>query len=515
MNDKKRRIFLIIAIIFLVVIVVGATYAYFQAQGETSKSTDIEISANTVDAFSFELGDAINITIDQFTFAQGSSNAIGSTFAKAMLTANNRTNSATEHYYLYLNITSNTFVYSQDETKPELLFNIYDKNNNEVKPELSGIEYKTVTDGSGNSLSGYDITGVKNVIPIYQNKEISTTSSITEEWKVTLTIVNYDFDQSANSGSAIGAKLMIQKSKLEFALGDLNNDGKINTIDTVALKRYFVGDEFLNEYQLKAADVNNDGSVDDIDLDIMMQHLVHAVSFPYQNSDSYSISYDLDGGVKTGHLRTKYTSDFGFELETSLMYIPTKEGYGFIGWTGSNGTDPEENIRVNSGTTGDLHYKANWALLGDANLDGKINLVDVRAFHKYLNGYSVSNEFRKYVADVNRDGEVDYLDLDNVFRYVSTLGTAVEVPIDYIPDKICNITYDLNGGAFVNDDGDGYEARDKYSEVTSSYELPEPSKDGYTFIGWTGSNGGTPEVKVKINKSLGDLHYIANWQQNS
>lgn len=507
MNDKKRRIFLIIAIIFLVVIVVGATYAYFQAQGETSKSTDIEISANTVDAFSFELGDAINITIDQFTFAQGSSNAIGSTFAKAVLTANNRTNSATEHYYLYLNITNNTFVYSQDETKPELLFNIYDKNNNEVKPELSGIEYKTVTDGSGNSLSGYDITGVKNVIPIYQNKEISTTSSITEEWKVTLTIVNYDFDQSANGGSAIGAKLMIQKSKLEFALGDLNNDGRINTIDTVALRMY-LGGEFLNEYQLVAADVNKDGYVDDIDFDIMMQYLVHAVSLPYQNSDSYSISYDLDGGVETGHLRKKYTSDFGFKLETSLRYIPTKEGYGFIGWTGSNGDTPSEDVYVASGVTGNLQYKANWTRLGDINKDGNLDTRDTTMLLRYIAGYT--NTITEGVADVNHDGEVDYLDYDNVMRAMTNPDE-----ISYVAQNAHSITYDLDGGSFKDEDGVTYKARNIYSEVTSSYELPEPSKDGYTFIGWTGSNGGTPEVSVKINKSLGDLHYIANWQQNS
>ena len=216
--------------------------------------------------------------------------------------------------------------------------------------------------------------------------------------------------------------------------------------------------------------------------------------------------------METKYLRKRYTSNFSM---LSLYGPPSKDGYGFAGWTGSNGTDPEENVTVNSGTTGDLHYKANWALLGDANLDGKINLVDVRAFNRYLNGYSVSSKFRKDVADVNRDGKVDYLDLDNVFRYVSTLGTAVEVPIDYIPDKIYNITYDLGGGAFVNDDGDGYEARDKYFEKSSVRNIPTPEKTGYTFLGWTGSNGDTPQTNFMYNTDkLEDLHYIANWQQN-
>lgn len=157
MEDKKKKIALIITIMFIAILVVGATYAYFVAQTGEGKSTDIIVNANTVDTFTFEVGDSLKFTADQFTFTEGGKNATASTYAKAILTANNKTNSATEHYYLYLNISNNTFNYSQDSSKPELLLQITDKSGNSIT-SLIGLEYKTVTNGAGTKISGFDVT---------------------------------------------------------------------------------------------------------------------------------------------------------------------------------------------------------------------------------------------------------------------------------------------------------------------------------------------------------------------
>ena len=197
MENKKTKIISIVSLIALAITLITATYAYFAAQTGEGASTDIKINANTTDVFTFETGSAISISLNQENFASGTGNQSGTTYAKAMLTANNKTNTATGHYYLYLNIKSNSFVYSQDNTKPEILLKITDKNGAEVKPTLEGLEYKTITDGKGVSQSGYDITTYNDVLPIYENKEITTTSSITEQWNISITFINYDFNQSA------------------------------------------------------------------------------------------------------------------------------------------------------------------------------------------------------------------------------------------------------------------------------------------------------------------------------
>ena len=512
MKNKKTKIISIVSLIALALTVVGATYAYFQAQTGEGSSTDIKINANTIDVFTFETGTAIGINLNQDNFASGKGNQSGTTYAKAMLTANNKTNTVTEHYYLYLNISSNTFVYSQDSSKPEILLKITDKNGTEVKPTLEGLEYKTVTDGNEVSQSGYDITTYNDVLPIYENKEITTTSSITEQWNISITFINYDFNQSANAGKSLSATLMIQKPELEYTLGDVNGDGVLNVKDIVKVRRCVAGLESCNKYALQAGNVNGDTIVDEIDVDILRSYIAKLTkSIPYQPKDIYNITYNLDGGTAVGYLRTKYSSDFNSQLDMEKsVNLVEKDGYGFTGWTGSNGTTAEEEVTIAQGTTGDLSYTANWALLGDINQDGELNVFDNTALSHCLKKLSCNSNYRNDVADVNRDGKVDFLDLDNLRSF--NLGL---IPITYMPDKIYNITYDLDGGRFLNSSGTMYIARNRYYEMNNTITLDTPTKTGYTFLGWTGSNGSTPETSVTIAaNTTGNLHYKANWQAN-
>ena len=69
----------------------------------------------------------------------------------------------------------------------------------------------------------------------------------------------------------------------------------------------------------------------------------------------------------------------------------------------------------------------------------------------------------------------------------------------------------------MNIDGGEYSgiSRNAYYDIYD-ITLDNPTKEGYTFIGWTGSNGDTPELTVKIPKGTAkDLSYTANWQKSS
>ena len=224
MKNKKTIITNIITAIGLFALIIGSTYAYFAAQTGEGKSTDIKISANTVDTFTFETGSAINININQENFADGKGNQSNITYAKAMLTANNKTNSATEHYNLYLNISDNNFSYTANSTYPEIILTIKDASNNEIT-SISGLEYKTVTDGKGVSISGFDITTKTGLITLLSNKEITTTSTKIDEWNITTTFINYNTDQSKNAGKSFSGQILISK--------DSFNDYTPNTINTL------------------------------------------------------------------------------------------------------------------------------------------------------------------------------------------------------------------------------------------------------------------------------------------
>ena len=220
MENKKQAIILsVVAIVALLSLILGATFAYFRASGNSGSSTNVNVTTYTSDLLTFEIGNDIAVYADQTSFASGKGNATGSTFAKAILTANNKTNTATKNYYVYLNISENTFTYTQDANTPEILLTIKDASGNEIK-SITGLTHKTVTDGKGASISGFDITTKSEIITLFDNREITATPTKTEEWNITVTFVNYNLNQTGNAGKSFNAKLIIQQEEQKPTLSE-------------------------------------------------------------------------------------------------------------------------------------------------------------------------------------------------------------------------------------------------------------------------------------------------------
>lgn len=147
-------------------------------------------------------------------------------------------------------------------------------------------------------------------------------------------------------------------------IGDANCDGEISGLDSSIISRY-VDNLSVDKISLKNADVNLDGEVNEVDSTIILYYIAHkdsedAITLPYDAGKVYKITYDLDGGVLNDGSRNP-----GSYAEISLPFslsVPTKDGYEFIGWTGSNGDTPELEVTILKGTTGNLNYKANWNL---------------------------------------------------------------------------------------------------------------------------------------------------------
>ena len=226
MENKKQAIILsVVAIVALLSLILGATYAYFRASGNSGSSTNVNVTTYTSDLLTFEIGDDIAVYADQTSFASGKGNATGSTFAKATLVANNKTNEATKNYYVYLNISENTFTYTQNESTPELLLTIKDENGNPVT-NITSLSYKTVTDGKGASISGFDITTKTGLITLFDKKEITATPRKVDTWNVTVTLVNLNANQTKNTGKSFNAKLIIQKEKIKETVATVCSNGQ-------------------------------------------------------------------------------------------------------------------------------------------------------------------------------------------------------------------------------------------------------------------------------------------------
>lgn len=74
-------------------------------------------------------------------------------------------------------------------------------------------------------------------------------------------------------------------------------------------------------------------------------------------------------------------------------------------------------------------------------------------------------------------------------------------------EEYYTITYELNGATNNNPN--------IYTENTETFTLQRPTKKGYIFTGWTGSNGDIPQLDVTIFKgSSGNRHYVANFEKS-
>jgi len=213
MKNKRKNALLVITLFTLIVLVFGATYAYFQAQTGLGASANINVTANTTDSLKFETGKDLSLNVTQANFGEGAGNISDATTAKATLIANNKTNIASYNYYLYLQINKNEFVYTTEEGTAEMLLQVT-KPDGTVLNSLEGLNYVTVGD-----TSGFDITTKKGLITIADNKPIEVLESNTEhkteeEWQVKIVFVNLDIDQQENTGKQFDAKVMIQQEEM-------------------------------------------------------------------------------------------------------------------------------------------------------------------------------------------------------------------------------------------------------------------------------------------------------------
>ena len=142
----------------------------------------------------------------------------------------------------------------------------------------------------------------------------------------------------------------------------------------------------------------------------------------------YTITYKLNSGTASNPV------SYNVESNTFTLNNPTRAGYTFAGWTGTDITGTSKIVTINQGSIGNRTYTATWT------------------------------------------------------------------PVNY------TISYDLNGGAVAVNNPTSYNIE------TPTFTLNNPVRLGYVFVGWTGSNGTSPQKNVSIYKgSTGNKSYKANW----
>ena len=232
-SNKLLSILSVLIIGVFFILIARVTYAYLAPVFNSAK-TDVMGSSDTVDDFKFELGDPLKIDATPTTLKENGTNYVTSTTAKALLKANSTKKTATYNYYVYFQIASNTFTYSDGST-PEIILTVTNPNGDEIT-SIDGLTY-----GTFNGVSGFDITTKKGLFNIANNHEITSNSSTTyttQSWNITLTYLNLSIDQSTNFGNSMGVNMFIRKDILLTTISDVCTSGGnlTNCITTLSQK---------------------------------------------------------------------------------------------------------------------------------------------------------------------------------------------------------------------------------------------------------------------------------------
>ena len=291
------------------------------------------------------------------------------------------------------------------------------------------------------------------------------------------------------------------------------------------------------------------------------------------NLITYDIKYNLNGGTLD-----EAPTNYNVESEDIIIPSPKKVGYSFIGWTTPDNKEPKIDYKISTGSIGDKELTANYEPItyyisynsseGQGEMDkqefaynqtSKLNKNQFTKEGYTFIGWSTSIDGDVMFNDVSEISNLSSKDKDVItlyakweiiklnVKYYDLFGALLKsetveygnksvAPEDMFIDGYTfegwnpslgvirediiykaqytineyTIKYNFNTGN--NDDAQEI----KYNVESDMITLPTPTRTGYTFLGWTGSNGLKPQLEVIIHKgSIGDKTYKANWVSNS
>lgn len=162
----------------------------------------------------------------------------------------------------------------------------------------------------------------------------------------TLLNINYTYCYYSNN-----SKITNNINTTKYNIRIKNNFDKINNKITIRGNNVILPTIYKDGYDnigFKVEDktINNNVLISDIN---------NKTLIPLWKLVNYNIKYDLDGGLLNNMINT-------YNIEDNIILDkPIKEGYKFIGWTGSNGDTPQEVVYIKN-MYGNKYYKANYII---------------------------------------------------------------------------------------------------------------------------------------------------------
>ncbi len=220
------------------------------------------------------------------------------------------------------------------------------------------------------------------------------------------------------------------------------------------------------------------------------------------NKIHYSISYDLAGGTISTANQTDYTI-----TDNITLIEPTKDHYSFIGWTGTDLNEPTKNVQI-SNKTGNRSYTANYVPINYSITYTGLTGAEKDSLNNPTSYNIESNEITLNNPQNRTDNDGDETEIFTGWKDGNTTSSTITLPnINSMGNKsfeaiwtessptIYTITYELNDGTTVSNNPV------EFTKKTNTFTLVNPTKVGYDFKGWSGTDlTGDENIEVKVLK---------------
>jgi len=239
-------------------------------------------------------------------------------------------------------------------------------------------------------------------------------------------------------------------------------------------------------------------------------------------ANSYTITYDFTSVLPEGYKMLSYIEGTGTQYIDTGLTMEKTDTYTYIvdaNFTNSN----------YGGANGYMQFLGSLALNSRKEIrieyDGStvtetIYVDNVLNSEKNWNSYNGTN-VKIGILRLGNTGNTWFTGAPQAGKiYGATIYKGNTLVRDYVPCINSSGTvglYDLVNSKFYTNAGTGvFTASETYKTTytaeSDNITLPQPTRRGFTFIGWTGSNGTTAQTTVTIAKgSTGNKTYKATW----
>ena len=226
----------------------------------------------------------------------------------------------------------------------------------------------------------------------------------------------------------------------------------------------------------------------------------------------YTVFLKGNGGEVYGRDEYSFTVNYG---QTYTLPTPVREGYTFTGWYDSAGSRYDAEVEMEYAWSGNMEFTAHWdqTVVNVTFMDGG----DVIGREEYYYGAYV-NEPAAANVPVPEGMEIEGWYTDPDFTAESkwnfdTMTVTDDVTL-YVKFEGQNydVTFHGNGGSNA-DNGNSYTYSVPYGNDSPVPASDYFTRDGYKFIGWSGTPYGKVEIGTDVQKIAvtGNADYYAVW----